>query len=98
MFLELIDKKLSTKGFKVKIVNNFLSIGDNSIKTLALDASRYDESNKLCFIFLWPIDDKTPPIKSLSWLRSANKILLAFLRMELFTVDLTKFDKLTFQA
>jgi hypothetical protein len=52
MFLELIDKKLSTEGFKVKIVNNFLSIGDNSIKILALDASRYDETNKLCFIFL----------------------------------------------
>ena len=67
----------------MKIINNILSIGDKNIKTLPLDASRYDESNKLYFISLRPLDDKIHPIKSLSWLRSANEILLAFLKMEI---------------
>ena len=40
----------------MKNVNNFLSIGAKDMKTPPLDASHYDESNKLCFIFLWSID------------------------------------------
>ena len=40
----------------MKNVNNFLSIGAKDMKTPLLDASHYDESNKLYFIFLWSID------------------------------------------
>ena len=40
----------------MKNVNNFLSIDAKDMKIPPLDASHYDESNKLWFIFLRPID------------------------------------------
>ena len=47
MSLGLMDSKIFTKIFKMKNVNNFLSIGAKDMKTLPLDASHYDESNEL---------------------------------------------------
>jgi hypothetical protein len=47
MFLGSIDSKIFTKTFKMKNVNNFLSIGAKDVKTPPLDASHYDESNEL---------------------------------------------------
>ena len=47
MSLGLMISKIFTKTFKMKNVNNFLSIGAKDMKTLPLDASHYDESNKL---------------------------------------------------
>jgi hypothetical protein len=47
MVLGSIDSKIFVKVFKIKNINNFSFIGDKNIKTLPLDASRYDESNEL---------------------------------------------------
>jgi len=41
-------------------MNNLVFIDARDTKSLPLDASRYDESNKLCFIFLSLIDGETP--------------------------------------
>jgi len=43
----------------VKNANNFASIDARKIYLPPFDSSRYGESNKLCFIFLWQMDDKT---------------------------------------
>ena len=47
MFLGSIDSKIFIKTFKMKNVNNFLSIGAKDMKIPPLDASHYDESNEL---------------------------------------------------
>ena len=65
MALGSIESKIFIKVFKIKNGNNFLSIGDKDMEILPLDASCYDESDELWFIFLWPIDNKTPLYQSL---------------------------------
>ena len=47
MFLGSLDSKIFTKTFKMKNVNNLLSIGAKDTKTPPLDASHYDESDEL---------------------------------------------------
>ena len=47
MFLGSIDSKIFIKTFKMKNVNNFLSIGAKDMKIPPLDTSHYDESNEL---------------------------------------------------
>ncbi len=37
-----------------------VSIDARDMKSTSLDASRNDESNKLCFIILGPMDSETP--------------------------------------
>ena len=60
MALASIDSELLTKVSKHKNVNNSASIYAKAMKRPPIDASRIDDSNKLCFIFLRPIDIETP--------------------------------------
>ena len=58
VFLALKDEKLLAFECLKKFYNNLPSINPRNIKMLPLDASDYDDSNKLHFIFLRSLDDE----------------------------------------
>ena len=60
MALASIDSELSMKNSKQENANNSASIYARAIERPPFDASRIDDSNKLRFIFLRPIDIETP--------------------------------------
>ena len=52
MFLGAVDSELLVKITKMKNANNFSSIEARKIKIPPFDLSGYEDSEKLCFIFL----------------------------------------------
>ena len=58
--LASIDNELSSKNQKQKNANNFPLKDAKDMNQPPFDASQRDESNKLRFIFLRPIDGETP--------------------------------------
>jgi len=56
MSLGSIDKKLFAFYALESFDDNSLSIDARDMYLLPFDASRYDESNELCFIFLRSLD------------------------------------------
>ena len=55
MSLRYVDGKLSAFNCLELFVNNLLSIDARDMQPPPLDASGYDESNKLCLIFVRPL-------------------------------------------
>jgi len=59
MSLAFVDKKLFLIYSLKSFANNSSSTNARDMKTPPFDAHRHDDSNKLLFILLWPIESET---------------------------------------
>ena len=81
MSLALMDKRLFTFYVLEIFCDSQLSIAARDTIILSFDASQWDESNELCFIILWSLDDEKMLI---------TFILKRIIFWQFFNIDISK--------